>query len=59
MFTLRASSAKYGGKGEAPRQALRGRECERSPPEVERLQQSGKKATPFSCKYDVAACKDG
>lgn len=24
-----------------------------------RLQQNGKEMTPFSCKYDVAACKDG
>jgi len=71
VFTLGASPARRGarwrgGRGEAPRQALRGRERERSPPEVKRRMRAGgerererDEAIPFSCKYVVAACKDG
>jgi len=58
------SAARRGGRGEAPRQASRGRERERSPPEVERrmhreMGRERDEAIPFSCKYVVAACKDG
>jgi len=47
------------GQGTGASSSFTGQEYERSSPEVERLQHSEKKATPFSCKYDVAACKDG